>query len=89
MQVTLMGPGELGHWILTDEHGNSFTLVTRHEDHPKGANLLGWNAPEGITDQEAIIDSALDWLMVHTGDDFTAPAHVAGFFRKMYEDNDE
>ena len=51
MRVTLMGPGELGHWFLTDDHGNSFPLVTRHEDHSKGATLLGWNAPEGVTDQ--------------------------------------
>lgn len=88
MRVTLMGPGELGRWFLTDDHGNSFTLVTRHEDHSKGATLLGWNAPEGVTDQEEIIDSALDWLMNHTGEDFEAPPQVAEFFRQLNEDNE-
>ena len=86
MRVTLMGPGELGHWFLTDDHGNSFPLVTRHEDHSNGAALLGWNALEGVTDQEEIIDSALDWLMEHSGDDFEAPPYVAAFLRQMNED---
>jgi hypothetical protein len=87
MQVTLMGPGELGHWFLTDEHGNSFPLVTRHEDHPKAAAMLGWNAPEVVTDQEEIIDSALDWLMEHTGEDFEAPDQVLAFFHQLNENN--
>ena len=86
MRVTLMGPGELGHWFLTDENGNSFPLVTRHEDHSKGATLLGWNAPEGVTDQEEIIDSALDWLMEHSGDDFEASAQVTDFFRECEDE---
>lgn len=89
MKVTLMGPGELGNWFLTDEHGNSFPLVTRHENHPKGAALLGWNGSEGVTDQEEIIDSALDWLLVHTGEDFEVPSHVAAFFRQLNENNYE
>ena len=88
MRVTLMGPGELGHWFLTDDDGNSFPLVERHEDHPKGASLLGWNAPERVTDQKKVIDIALDWLMEHTGEDFTAPPHVAEFFRQLNEDNE-
>lgn len=88
MRVTLMGPGELGHWFLTDNDGNSFPLVEHHEDHPAGAALLGWKPPKGVTDQEEIFDSALDWLMDHTGEDFTAPPHVADFFRQLNEDNE-
>lgn len=87
MNVTLMGPDDLGNWFLTDDEGNSFPLVERHEDHSKGATLLGWNAPEGIGDQEEIIDSALKWLMDHTGEDFEAPPHAAAFFRQLNEDN--
>lgn len=89
MKVTLAGPNDLGYWFLTDESGRSFPLVERHEDHPKGAALLGWNAPEEVTDQKKIIDSALDWLWVHTGDDFEAPPHVAVFFRQMNRDCEE
>lgn len=88
MRITLMGPDDLGRWCLTDESGRSFPLVERHEDHPKGSALLGWNAPEGITDEEEIIDSALDWLMDHSGDDFEAPPQVAEFFRQLNEDNE-
>lgn len=89
MRITLMGPDNLGFWFVTDENGRSFPLVERHEDHPKGATLLGWNAPEGVTDQEEIIGNALDWLIDHSGDDFEAPAHVAAFFRQMNEDSEE
>jgi hypothetical protein len=89
MKVTLAGPDDLGFWFVTDEKGRSFPLVDRHEDHPKGAALLGWNAPEGVTDQEEIIDSALDWLWVHTGEDFEAPPHVAEFIRQMNRDCEE
>ena len=86
MQLTLMGPGELGHWFLTDEHGNTFPLVTRHEDHPNAAAMLGWQRPEGIDDEVAIMN-ALKWLMDHTGEDFTAPPHVTVFFRQLNEGN--
>lgn len=85
MQVTLMGPGELGHWFLTDEHGNSFPLVTRHEDHPNAAEMFGWQRPEGI-DDEAVIMNALNWLTDHTGEDFKAPDHVLAFFHQLNED---
>lgn len=88
MRITLMGPDDLGFWFVTNEKGRSFPLVERHEDHPQGAALLGWNAPEGVTDQEKIIDSALDWLRVHTGEDFEAPLQVAAFFRQMNEDSE-
>lgn len=89
MQVTLMGPGDLGHWFLADTQGNSFALVTRHEDHPKGASLLGWESPQAFIHQEAVIQDALDWLVVHTGEDFQAPPHVAAFFRQLNEDDEE
>jgi hypothetical protein len=82
MKVTLAGPDDLGYWFLTDENGISLPLIERHEDHPKGSALLGWNAPEGVTDEEEIIQDALDWLMVHTGEDFEASAQVTDFFRE-------
>jgi len=88
MRITLMGPDDLGFWFVTDEKGRSFPLVERHEDHPKGAASLGWNVPKEITDEEKIIDSALNWLMDHTGEDFEAPLQVAEFFRQLNEDND-
>ena len=86
MRVTLMGPDDLGRWYLADHNGNSFPLVEHHEDHSKGAALLGWNAPERVTDQEKIIDIALDWLMDHTGEDFNAPAQVTDFFREFEDE---
>ena len=88
MRVTLMGPGELGHWFVTDDEGNSFPLVEDHEDHPAGASMLGWTTPKGITDEEEIIQDALGWLMDHTGEDFDAPPQVAEFFRQLNEDNE-
>ena len=81
-----MGPGDLGHWFFTDDEGNSFPLVERHEDHPKGAALLGWKPPKGITDEEEIIQDALGWLMDHTGEDFDAPAHVTDFFQEFEDE---
>jgi len=83
-----MGPGEMGHWFLADHDGNSFPFVTRHEDHPSAATLLGWSNQVGITDRDSLIDNALDFLMTHTGEDFEAPAHIADFFRQLNEDID-
>ena len=60
--------------------------MARHEDHPAAAELFGWTAPEGITDQEEIIGSALEWLMDRIGDEITAPPHVADYFRELEED---
>lgn len=88
MQVTLMGPNDLGFWSVTDEEGNSFPLVERHEDHPAGASILGWQKSDGITDNEEIIQDALDWLLEHTGEDFTAPPQLAEFFHQLNEDNE-
>lgn len=62
MRIILMGPDDLGFWFVADEKGRSFPLAERDEDYPQGAALLGWNAPEGVTDQEKIIDSGLDCL---------------------------
>lgn len=87
MNITLAGPDALGFWFLTDEEGNSFPLVERHEDHPAGASILGWTTPEGIHDNEEIIQDALDWLMEHNGEDFKAPKHVADYFKEMTEDD--
>lgn len=88
MRVTLMGPDDLGFWFLVDENANSFPLVERHEDHPAAAAQLGWKAPKGVTGNEELIDSAIDFLMENTGEDFKAPKHVVEFFRKMEADND-
>jgi hypothetical protein len=86
MKVTLAGPDDLGYWFLHDENGNAFSLVERHEDHPAGAALFGWSAPEGVTDDEEIVQSALECLMDHIGDDIEAPPHVADYFRELEED---
>jgi hypothetical protein len=85
MKVSLAGPDDLGFWFLDDENGNSFPLVERHEDHPAAAALFGWKAPEGVTDEEEIINDAIDWLTDHAGEDFEAPKHVVGFFKKLKE----
>ncbi len=89
MIVTLAGPNDLGLWFLDDEDGNSFPLVERHEDHPKAAALFGWKAPEGITDEETIINDAIDWLTDNAGEDFKAPKHVVKYFRELNGDDDE
>ncbi|HBJ33574.1 MAG TPA: hypothetical protein DDZ51_02200 [Planctomycetaceae bacterium] len=86
MRVTLEGPDDLGNWFVSDEDGNSFTLVECYEDHPTAASMLGWKSPDGIDDEDEIIQDALDWLMEHTGDDFTAPKHVADYFKEMNDD---
>ena len=89
MQVTLMGPDDLGYWFLTDDNNNSFPLVERHEDHPAAAALIGWKAPKGVTGEEALIDSAIDWLMENTGEDLKAPKHVVEFFKKLEAENEK
>ena len=89
MKVELAGPDDLGFWFLVDSNGNSFPLVERHEDHPAAAALFGWKAPEGVTDDEALIDSAIDFLMDHIGDEIKAPKEAVEFFRELEEDEDE
>ena len=89
MKVTLEGPDDLGYWYLTDDEGNAFEFVTRHEDHPNAAASLGWKQPEGIEDQEEITVDALDWLNDHSGEEFEAPAHVAEYFNQLYKEQDE
>jgi hypothetical protein len=86
MRVTLAGPDDLGYWFLHDENGDAFPLVARHEDHPVAAELFGWTAPEGITDQEEIIESARLWLMENISEEIEAPQHAVEFFRQL---NDE
>lgn len=86
MRVTLAGPDDLGYWFLHDENGNTFPLVERHDDHPAAAELFGWTTPEGITDQEEIIESARLWLMENISEEIEAPQHVVEFFREL---NDE
>lgn len=83
MKVTLMGPSDLGQWHLVDAQGNAFLVVQHHEDHPAAAALFGWAAPEGIMDEEEIIQDALDWLMGRISDEIEAPPHVVEFFREL------
>ena len=82
MLVTLMGPTESGAWVLADHNGNNFSLVQRYEDHPEAASLFGWQAPAGVTDEEEIIQDALDWLMDHINEDIEAPKDVAEYFEE-------
>lgn len=88
MRVTLCGPDDLGYWFLDDENGNSFALVERHEDHPAAAALFGWTAPKGVKDEERIIESALDWLNDHIGDEIEAPPVVVAYFRELEGDEE-
>lgn len=81
MQVTLMGPDDLGNWFLTDDDGNSYPFVACHDDH-LDAELLGWSRPVGLEDEEAI-EIALDWLLKHTGEDFAASYLVAEYFEQL------
>ncbi len=83
MKVTLAGPDDLGYWFLHDEDGNAFPLVEDHASHPAAAALFGWTAPEGVTDEEEIIQDALDCLMDHISDEIEAPPHVEAFFREL------
>jgi hypothetical protein len=87
MIVTLMGPDDLGTWVLTDDDGNSFPFVASHEDH-LNATMLDWDRPTGIDDEEAI-RNALDWLLEHTGEDFDAPEIVAQYFDQLYNEQNE
>jgi hypothetical protein len=89
MTVTLMGPDDLGFWFLTNDNGNSFPLVESHEDHPAAAAQLGWKAPKGVTDKEALIDSAIDFLMENIGEEIEAPKHVDEFFKNLEAENEE
>ena len=89
MKVTLMGPDDMGFWFLTNDNGDSFPLVESHEDHPAAAALLGWNALQGVTGEEVLIDSAIDFLMENTGEEFKAPKHVVEFFKKMEAENED
>lgn len=82
MIVTLMGPDDIGGWVLTDGDGNSYPFIASHEDH-MNAVLLGWERPAGIDDEEAIMN-ALDWLMEQNGEDFEAPGIVSEYFKKLY-----
>ena len=89
MTVTLVGPDDLGYWFLHDENGNSFPLVERHKDHPAAAAFFGWTPPEGVTDDEEIIDSAIDFLMENISEEIEAPKEAVEYFRELEEDDDE
>jgi len=88
MKVELTGPDDLGFWFLTDRDGNACPLVETHEGHPAAAALFGWKTPEGVTDEEEIIQDALDWLMDHIGDKIKAPKEAVEYFRGLNEDDE-
>lgn len=83
MKVELVGPDDLGYWFLVDRSGNAYPFVERHDDHPAAAVQLGWEAPEGVTDDEALIDSAIDFLMENSGEEFKAPKEAVEYFREL------
>ncbi len=89
MKVELTGPDDLGYWFLTDSDGNAFPLVETHEGHPAAAAFFGWKAPEGIRDEEAIIQDALAWLMQHIGEEITAPKQAIEYFHRLDEESQE
>lgn len=89
MKVELTGPDDLGYWFLTDADGNAFPLVDSHEGHPDAAALFGWKAPEGVEDQEEIIQDALAWLMDHIGEEIAAPQDAVQYFKELDEENDD
>jgi hypothetical protein len=74
MKVSLAGPDELGYWFLHDENGNAYPFVERHQDHAAAATLFGWKAPEGVTDDEELINSAIAFLMDCISDEIEVPA---------------
>ncbi len=86
MKLSLAGPDELGRWVLHSPDGLAYPLVERHEDHVPAAKLFGWSHARGITDEEEVIQDALDWLMDHISDEIEAPAHVVEFFRELVGD---
>ena len=86
MIVFLMGPDDLGTWVLSDDEGNTYPFVASHEDHLNAA-LLGWDRPVGIDEEEAIM-SALDWLLERTGEDFDATQIVAKYFEELYAERE-
>ncbi len=89
MKVELVGPDDLGYWFLVDGDGNSFPFVERHEGHPAAAALIGWKAPKGVTDEEELIDSAIDFLMDHIGDEIEAPKEAVEYFRELESEDEE
>lgn len=89
MKVELTGPDDLGFWYLTDEDGNSFPLVESYEAHPAAATLFGWNAPEGLEDEEAVIQDAIEWLMDYIGEEINAPQEALDYFRELEEEEDD
>jgi len=89
MKVTLAGPDDLGLWVLHDENGNAFPLVEDQEDHLAAASLFGWTAPEGVTDEEDIIQDALDFLMENIGEEIEAPKEAVEYFRELTGDEED
>ena len=89
MKVSLSGPDDLGFWYLDDKNGRSYPFIEHHEDHPVAAVSLGWKRPEDITDQEELINAAMDWLRDRAGEDFKAPKHVVEYFQRLDEESQE
>jgi hypothetical protein len=73
---------------LHDEDGNAFPLVEDHAGHPAAAALFGWTAPEGVTDEEEIIQDALNCLMDHISDEIDAPPEAVAYFQELAGEDD-
>ncbi len=86
MIVTLVGPDDQGCWFLHDEAGNNFCLVRDRIGYSASA-LIGWTASEDVTDEEVIIQEALDWMMEHF-DDFEAQPQIEAIFRELHQHED-
>ena len=86
MKVTLQGPDDLGHWFLARRKRELVPPRRTPRGSPGCRRLFGWTAPEGVTDEEEIIQDALDWLNDHINDEIEAPAMLfssSGSWRGM------
>jgi len=92
MEVTLMGPDDEGRWHLADCNGIDFCIVQKPDDHPYAAKLFGWVPcdeceADGTADcahksSDEMIEEAREFLTEHTGEEITAPRHIAEYFEE-------
>ena len=75
MKVTLEGPDDLGFCVLSDSEGNTYPLVQQTEDYLVAARLFGWKG--------GTLDQAIDFVTERSGEEITAPRHIARYFQKL------
>lgn len=85
MKLALVGPDDSGFWFLENEHGMTWKIVERWEDHSAAASLFGWLAPDGESEGEQM-ESAREFLMERIGDQIEAPRHIAQHFEELERD---